>query len=89
MKINFPLAAITSTILAVSLGLTSHVTGQEKNESSQSADHDGDGQWLQLFNGKDMTGWTPKIRGAEFGENWKIMEYLHAWDTARERFLKT
>ncbi len=25
--------------------------------------------WLQLFNGKDLTGWTPKITGHEVGEN--------------------
>lgn len=25
--------------------------------------------WIQLFNGKDLTGWTPKIRGYEYGHN--------------------
>ncbi|MCC6537800.1 MAG: DUF1080 domain-containing protein [Bryobacterales bacterium] len=25
--------------------------------------------WLQLFNGQDLTGWTPKIRGYAAGEN--------------------
>ncbi len=25
--------------------------------------------WIQLFNGKDMTGWTPKIRGYDYGDN--------------------
>lgn len=25
--------------------------------------------WIQLFNGKDLTGWTPKVRGQEVGEN--------------------
>lgn len=25
--------------------------------------------WIQLFNGKDLTGWTPKIRGFPAGEN--------------------
>src|ERR671911_528937 len=28
------------------------------------------GEWLQLFNGKDLTGWTPKIRGHEAGVNY-------------------
>ena len=28
------------------------------------------GEWLQLFNGRDLTGWTPKIRGYEAGENY-------------------
>jgi hypothetical protein len=27
------------------------------------------GKWIQLFNGKDLTGWTPKIKGFELGEN--------------------
>jgi len=25
--------------------------------------------WVSLFNGKDLEGWTPKIRGYEFGDN--------------------
>lgn len=29
-----------------------------------------DGQWLQLFNGKDLTGWTPKIKGYDVGVNY-------------------
>jgi len=28
------------------------------------------GKWIQLFNGKDMTGWTPKFAGHELGENY-------------------
>ena len=28
-----------------------------------------EGEWIQLFNGKDLTGWTPKIRGYPSGEN--------------------
>ena len=31
------------------------------------ADSDG---WIQLFNGKDLTGWTPKICGHELGVNY-------------------
>lgn len=27
------------------------------------------GNWVALFNGKDLTGWTPKIRGYRLGEN--------------------
>jgi len=26
-------------------------------------------EWIQLFNGEDLTGWTPKIRGYEAGYN--------------------
>jgi hypothetical protein len=35
--------------------------------STQSNQNTGD--WIQLFNGKDLTGWTPKITGYPFGEN--------------------
>ena len=26
-------------------------------------------KWIQLFNGKDLTGWTPKIRYEKLGED--------------------
>ena len=26
-------------------------------------------EWIQLFNGRDLTGWTPKITGHDLGEN--------------------
>jgi len=26
--------------------------------------------WRQLFNGRDLTGWTPKIRGEKYGDNY-------------------
>ncbi|MBK1833142.1 DUF1080 domain-containing protein [Roseibacillus ishigakijimensis] len=29
------------------------------------------GEWKSLFNGKDLTGWTPKFKGYELGENAK------------------
>lgn len=28
------------------------------------------GQWIQLFNGQDLTGWTPKIVGHPLGDNY-------------------
>lgn len=28
-------------------------------------------KWIPIFNGKDLTGWTPKIRGFEAGQNHK------------------
>ena len=30
-----------------------------------------DGKWISLFNGEDLTGWTPKIKGYDLGENYK------------------
>ena len=29
-----------------------------------------DGEWIQLFNGKDLSDWTIKIRGHEAGINY-------------------
>jgi hypothetical protein len=31
----------------------------------------GEEQWIRLFNGKDLTGWTPKFAGFDLGENYK------------------
>jgi hypothetical protein len=38
--------------------------------TAHSVQQDESGEWIQLFNGKDLTGWTPKIKGFEFGENY-------------------
>src|SRR5690606_27515480 len=34
------------------------------------ADRADDEEWIQLFNGKNLDGWTPKITGYEYGENY-------------------
>ncbi|TWT55314.1 hypothetical protein KOR42_29420 [Thalassoglobus neptunius] len=31
--------------------------------------HAEEGEWVSLFNGKNLEGWTPKIKGHELGEN--------------------
>lgn len=36
---------------------------------ASAADEPSRGEWIQLFNGKNLDGWTPKIRGYDFGEN--------------------
>lgn len=36
---------------------------------SGAADGEKESEWIQLFNGKDLTGWTPKIRYEDFGED--------------------
>lgn len=33
------------------------------------ADEPAQGSWISLFNGRDLTGWTPKIKGYELGNN--------------------
>ncbi|MEL7500404.1 MAG: DUF1080 domain-containing protein [Planctomycetota bacterium] len=50
-------------------------TEQEQQEQlepteNRSTEKDADGEWMPLFNGKDLTGWTPKIRGHELGDNY-------------------
>jgi hypothetical protein len=48
------------------------LTTQTMNAPSSQAVADDaypEGEWVSLFNGKDLTGWTPKIRFSELGEN--------------------
>lgn len=42
-------------------------TGQDSEAPEIRVDKDG--KWIQLFNGKDLSGWSPKIRGHEMGDN--------------------
>lgn len=51
------------TVLILVLGLLGACSGSY----STAAD---DGEWIQLFNGKDLDGWTPKIRHYPLGENY-------------------
>ena len=37
-------------------------------------------EWIPLFNGKDLSGWTPKIRGHAAGENAHPVELRHPTD---------
>ena len=46
--------------LAVLVGLAPAAVAQDKP----------DGEWIQLFNGKNLDGWTPKIRYCELGDNY-------------------
>lgn len=55
---------IATATLAVSM-----VTACTDAEPGQSAA--ANGTWIQLFNGKDLDGWTPKFRGHELGENYR------------------
>ncbi len=54
-----------------------------------------DGDWVQLFNGKDLTGWTVKIKGYEAGDNFgntfrveegMIKVRYEQYDSLRDRF---
>jgi 3-keto-disaccharide hydrolase len=48
------------SIACVLLACTVCRAGEDKSK---------DEKWLQLFNGKDLTGWTPKIQGHDLGDN--------------------
>lgn len=43
----------------ISVAFLASCTGKKTAES----------EWIQLFNGKDLSGWTPKITGYETGDN--------------------
>ena len=71
-------------------GLLFHASG-----SAYGQDAEPEGEWRQLFNGKDLSGWTPKIRGYELGENFGdtfrvedglIKVRYDAYDQFNERF---
>jgi hypothetical protein len=51
--------------------------------------------WIQLFNGKDLTGWTPKFAKHDFGENYNntfrvedglLKVRYDKWETFNEEF---
>lgn len=55
----------------------------------------GEVEWVQLFNGKDLTGWTPKITGYDMGDNFgntftvedgMIKVRYNAYETFDDRF---
>jgi len=52
---------VAALALALAAALAPASTGGEQPE----------GKWIQLFNGKDLAGWTPKFKGCEAGENYK------------------
>ncbi len=39
--------------------------------AGKSAAADEKGKWIQIFNGKDLDGWTPKFKGSVMGVNYK------------------
>lgn len=55
MKLSLNILVLTAMLL-----LPSHACTEDKSP---------DGGWIQLFNGKNLDGWTPKIRYYPAGEN--------------------
>ena len=52
-----PLSGLAAALVAWTLAGNARATDAEKG-------------WIPLFNGKNLDGWTPKIRGYKFGENY-------------------
>ncbi len=52
-------------ILIIAVFASCSPTGRDNSEESASP------EWIQLFNGKDLSGWKIKLRGSELGDNYK------------------
>lgn len=62
---TFSLALVGGAVLVSTLAF-----GDEKAPAAENAEKKFPvGEWVSLFNGKDLTGWTPKIRFHELGDN--------------------
>lgn len=58
------LCSAAAALLLVSTLLCPAIAADDAEEKTLPA-----GEWVPLFNGKDLTGWTPKIRYHEAGDN--------------------
>ena len=66
---------IFSALLLLSVTFLTNCNGQPNNENNPD-----EKSWLQLFNGKDLNNWTPKVVGYQLGENfadtWRVEDGL-------------
>ncbi|MED6300280.1 MAG: family 16 glycoside hydrolase, partial [Verrucomicrobiota bacterium] len=62
----FSLTFIFSATLVIAFSLA---TLADEKKKSEFLEDDKNEKWIQLFNGKDLTGWTPKIRYENLGED--------------------
>jgi hypothetical protein len=68
---RFPSRRLAAAALAAALGLALlGASGVAQADEAKPADAAPQGEWVSLFNGKNLDGWTPKIRGFELGENY-------------------
>ena len=65
------LALLTSMVTTVGpLAFAETETAKTESAKNQSTESDANSGWIDLFNGKDLEGWTPKIRKYQVGENY-------------------
>jgi hypothetical protein len=58
-----------STTLCVALAIALLAANCQADQAATKSTPTETGQWVSLFNGKDMEGWTPKFRYHDLGEN--------------------
>ena len=58
-------SAASLVVVGLLMGSIATSAGAEEDQESPA-----DGEWIQLFNGRDLDGWTPKIAGYPAGENY-------------------
>ncbi|ADB16043.1 protein of unknown function DUF1080 [Pirellula staleyi DSM 6068] len=66
-----PLMIVVAVILGTLLVSTGSLEAKKQAPAAAETKPEAksEGEWIQLFNGKDLTGWTPKIRYHEAGDN--------------------
>lgn len=62
-------ARFALALMFCGLGLIAVTTAQGRGASSSSRNNPDEKEWIQLFNGRDLSDWTPKFARHELGEN--------------------
>lgn len=92
MKYN-PFFMLCSVVLVFFFGAC---TGNKSSKADNGKEVEDPTEWVQLFNGKDLSGWTPKITGYGMGDNFGNtfrvedgmikVRYDEGYDTFDDRF---
>ena len=69
MSIRFLPRLTLKTILPAAFMVSIAALTAASSLRARAADVPQEGKWVSLFNGKDLEGWTPKIKGFALGEN--------------------
>lgn len=89
-----PLRARLPGLVLLLAGLLQACVSEAADPPPGATERDGS-EWVSLFNGRDLTGWTPKIRGHPLGEDpygtFRVEDGLltvgyEGYDAFRERF---
>lgn len=61
------ITVLTAAVLCMSFSYNTH--GQSGSDKKNIIPIQNDGNWISIFNGKDLDGWIPKVTGYKAGEN--------------------